>query len=320
MSVLFRNALEGVRRYYVGMHTTSGCMRIKQRKKRHSDAGYEKAIEVAKAKGVKIPMMRVDQKKMRLHVKQNAIFGFLLAISLTTFGVDCDFRGQLSIQGTVTTLSDEWDGNAGIQYVPKLSLGRLLPNSHLIDGEISLFGYLRTDEKIASENLRLYRLNARYATTQSEFRLGLQKINFGPAQMLRSLMWFDHLDPTDPMNIADGVWGLRYRYDFLNNANIWLWGMYGNSDPKGYEMFGSVDDKPEFGGRAQTPVPLGEIALTFHSRTANNGADDFHETRYALDGRWDILVGAWFEAVVQYQDIASPAKYTQMLKIGRAHV
>jgi hypothetical protein len=52
----------------------------------------------------------------------------------------------------------------------------------------------------------------------------LQKINFGSASMLRPLMWFDQMDPRDPLQLTDGVWGLLGRYYFLNNANIWLVG------------------------------------------------------------------------------------------------
>ena len=68
----------------------------------------------------------------------------------------------------------------------------------------------------------------RYSSDQFELRLGLQKINFGSASMLRPLMWFDQMDPRDPLHLTDGVWGLLARYYFLNNANIWLWGLYGN--------------------------------------------------------------------------------------------
>jgi len=181
-----------------------------------------------------------------------------------------------------------------------------------------LHGFQQTGEEITADNLGLYRLNARYATPQSELQVGLQKINFGPAQLLRSLMWFDRLNPTDPLKIAEGVWGLRYRYIFLNNANIWLWGLYGNDEPKGWEAYGSVKDKPELGARFQAPVPYGELALTAHYRSVENPEIDqqFAEKRLALDGRWDIVIGAWFEAVVQHQEIASPYHYTEMVTLG----
>jgi len=240
----------------------------------------------------------------------------VLIVPILTFAAERDFKGQLSLQGLGTHFSENWDGDAGLRYIPCLMLSQPISENRLFDAEISLNGFLQTGEKITDDNIELYRLAVRYATTQSEIQLGLQKINFGPAQLLRSLMWFDRLNPTDPLQIAAGVWGLRYRYNFLNNTNIWLWGLCGNSDPKGLETYGSVKTKPEFGGRVQTPVPRGEIALTGHTRILNNSIRNFRENRIAFDGRWDILVGTWIEAVVQHQEIASPYHYTKMLTLG----
>jgi len=227
-------------------------------------------------------------------------------------------RGQLSTQLTRRYSDDEWLVNAGIQYIPQLRLSQTISSVNIFDLELSYHSFVHTDQKVSRDNLKLYRFNARYATEQSETQVGLQKINFGPAQLLRSLRWFDRLDPRDPTKITEGVYGLRYRYNFLNNANIWLWGLYGNDETKGYEITPTASKKPEFGGRFQAPVPMGEMAMTFHSRQVENTESDriFRENRFALDGRWDVFIGAWFEAVVQHQDIASPSNYTKMLTLG----
>lgn len=241
---------------------------------------------------------------------------FLLYSQIPLSAADVDLLGQFSLQGLGKHVSNRWDGEIGLRYIPRFLFSRPVAENRIIDTEISLNGFLQTGDEITVDNIELYRLTARYATTQSEIQLGLQKINFGPAQLLRSLMWFDRLNPTDPLRIAAGVWGLRYRYIFLNNANVWLWGLFGNGEPKGMETYGSVKTKPEFGGRVQTPVPRGEIALTGHTRTLSNSSRNFRENRIAFDGRWDIVVGAWVEAVVQYQEIASPYHYTKMLTLG----
>ena len=122
--------------------------------------------------------------------------------------------------------------------------------------------------------------------------------------LLRSLRWFDRLDPRDPLQLTDGVYALRFRYNALNNANLWLWGLYGNDDTKGYETLPTASGEPEFGGRLQFPVPYGEVAGTFHTRRVNAStveSQDFTENRFALDGRWDIEIGLWFESVFQQQ-------------------
>jgi hypothetical protein len=99
-----------------------------------------------------------------------------------------------------------------------------------------------------------------------------------------------------------------------------LWGLYGNDELKGYEMLKTLDDGVEFGGRMQLPVPSGEAALTFHRRTVTAPApfvDDFPEYRYGLDGRWDIEVGLWAEAVlIQQESPYVPFEWRQMLTLG----
>jgi hypothetical protein len=129
--------------------------------------------------------------------------------------------------------------------------------------------------------------------------LGLQKINFGSAKMFRPLMWFDKLDPRDPLQLTDGVWGLLGRYYFQNNANIWLWGLYGNKDTKGWEILPVKKQRPEAGGRVQLPVPHGETALSYHFRTIDATSlspDEIGEHRWGFDTRLDVVVGLWFEA------------------------
>ncbi|MCP4397280.1 MAG: hypothetical protein GY801_08290, partial [bacterium] len=124
------------------------------------------------------------------------------------------------------------------------------------------------------------------------------------AQLLRSLQWFDRVDPRDPLALTDGVYAVRFRYNALNNANLWLWGLYGNDEPKGYELLPSADDVPEFGGRFQYPLFTGEFAATVHAREVNGSAlqiADFRENRIALDGRWEKTIGMWFETVLQQQ-------------------
>jgi len=201
----------------------------------------------------------------------------------------------------------------GMRYIPDMRVSHPLAEGKYIDGEISLnlftWAPFNSMEDFGDNaDLKLYRLWARYATSQLEMRLGLQKINFGPAKILRSLMWFDRVDVRDPLGLTDGVYGLLGRYYFLNNANIWVWGLYGNDELKGLETFKTDEDRLEFGGRFQHPVPRGEIAFSFHRRYLDS--EDWKrkmaprpelakgsENRYGIDGNWDIGVGLWFEAV-----------------------
>ena len=237
-------------------------------------------------------------------------------------GVEYDFLGQLSGWTIESGNKDAWNNNSGLRYIPRLIVEQSINDDSFLDIEGSFNGYLASNSGNSAEksDLELYRLKLRFATTQTETRIGLQKINFGPALLLRSLRWFDRLDPRDPLQLTDGVYALRFRYNALNNSNFWLWSLYGNDDIRGYETLPTSPGKPEFGGRFQYPVPYGELAATFHTRNVDasllNGRD-FTENRFALDGRWDIEIGFWFESVLQQQKADFlPYEWSKMMTLG----
>jgi len=219
----------------------------------------------------------------------------------------------------------------GLRYIPTFSLAKTFEQDFALDLEFSLNAYGTTrfhavDDIRTDGEINPYRLWFRFATSQFEARIGLQKINFGSAMLLRPLMWFDRIDPRDPLQLTDGVYGLLFRYYFLNNANVWFWGLLGNDEPKGWEVLASVKDIPEFGGRIQIPLANGEAAVTYHHREIETkgllqpiALDTSHipENRYALDGKWDIGVGIWFEAAMVHQNTqALPYPWQRAFNVG----
>lgn len=196
----------------------------------------------------------------------------------------------------------------GGRYIPTAYYGMGSSGKRLLDFEASVnisgtFAFHPFDTSYSDGSIKAYRLWMRYSADQFELRLGLQKINFGSASILRPLMWFDRMDPRDPLHLTDGVWALLARYYFLNNANIWIWGLYGNNDPTGWEIVPSNKNIPEFGGRIQIPVPLGEAAFSYHHRTADNtgiagfdqSIEKIPEDRIGFDVKLDLKTGFWLE-------------------------
>jgi hypothetical protein len=199
-----------------------------------------------------------------------------------------------------------------LRYQPDLSMAVALGGRWKLDGEASLDihaagsapGWRSPD---FSGAIKPYRLWLRLSSQRFEARLGLQKINFGSATIFRPLMWFDALDLRDPLQISYGVYGLLLRYYFKNNANLWLWGLYGNQGTKGWETRPTAEHTPEFGARFQAPLFSGEAGLTFHRRRLAPGGVDGepvrrNEERFALDGKWDLGIGLWVESAFSRQD------------------
>jgi hypothetical protein len=233
----------------------------------------------------------------------------MLVITLPAIGQNSlEFRGQLSAYGAYNPDSD-LDVLLGGRYIPELTYSHGLRNNNSLDfmASANIYGSLLTrpfDANTADGDVQPYRIWARYTGGQYEIRAGLQKINFGSAAVLRPLQWFDEIDPRDPLQLTNGVYALLGRYYFMNNANVWLWMLYGNEKTRGFEAVPSNENVPEFGGRFQYPVPAGEVALSYHHRTADTrdvtGLPAYKkvpENRIGLDGKWDVEVGLWFEAV-----------------------
>ena len=268
-------------------------------------------------------------KNLRLHII------FLLSIILV----------QLQAQDSIFKLKGQVDAYAGInfsnpvqlqtgaRFMPVLSIGKTFRNNLKFDSELSFDSYLNyhfagSVNDISDSKIKPYRLWVRLSTERFELRAGLQKINFGSASMLRPLMWFDHIDPRDPLQLTDGVYGLLGRYYFQNNANAWLWVLWGNDKTRGWETVPSERKIPEYGGRMQFPVPKGELALSYHHRTANlagvleptliHGSSTYREDRIGLDGKWDIGPGLWAEYSLTHSspDTAYFQPWTKLFTLG----
>ncbi len=201
----------------------------------------------------------------------------------------------------------------GLRYLPEVRLSIPTSGEYAFDAEASINGFASVnarpfDPPDVDARIKPYRGFVRLSSSQFEVRAGLQKISFGSATLLRPLMWFDRVDPRDPLELTDGVYGLLARYYFRNNVNVWAWGLLGNSSPKGWEQLGSVRWKPELGGRAQIPLPRGEAAATYHHRTVDYShvikipemLDEQEEDRLGLDAKVDVGIGLWVEGTLTH--------------------
>lgn len=243
------------------------------------------------------------------------------------------FQGQV-IGWTNLNFQDEVSSQLGIRYIPELAVSWKINDTWKLDADLSVNSYgvgtLYRKDFNTDADLSPYRMWVRISSDQFFLRAGLQKINFGSGSILRPLMWFDQIDPRDPLQLTDGVYGLLARYYFLNNANIWLWGLYGNKNTRGWDFLPTAENSPEFGGRIQVPAGPGEIALSYHHRKIGEDSifnpasmaylnyPGFDQERIGLDGKWDIGIGVWFENSVKYNNdfIVSGQKWTNQLSLG----
>jgi hypothetical protein len=255
----------------------------------------------------------------------------VLLFSSIVFSQSYHISGQLSSWGTMN-FEQPKSGALGIRYLPSITYSQALHKNFYLDINTTFHTYgsglFHSDKDFELNHLlKFYRLWIRLSSSQFEVRIGLQKINFGSAVLLRPLMWFDRLDPRDPLQLTDGVYGALVRYYFLNNTNIWAWGLLGNSKTKGWELFGTSKKQPEFGGRLQVPFLKGEGGITFHHSRLNLSETQFviypsneeisPENRIGIDGKWNIAIGFWLEAVlIQHKNLPVFPSYRKLFTTG----
>lgn len=267
-------------------------------------------------------MKRLSMKKPR----------YILLIFFLT-GYSAVNSQELSLSGMANAwigagYSDSWTEQFGARYIPEFEFILPVKQKLSFEGEfsgsfVSSYTNPSSEDKLYYK-AKPYRMWLKLSGNQFEVRAGLQKINFGSASILRPLMWFDQLDPRDPLQLTDGVYGVLGRYYTLNNTNIWLWGLYGNKT-KGWEAYETRKGTVEFGGRLQFPVPGAEIGLTYHHRTGHIEYNDpmagmidydIPENRFAIDIRANLAIGLWIENAVSIMDNPLSYKYSNMLTLG----
>lgn len=222
----------------------------------------------------------------------------LLAITLPLGAYSITLQHYGSLQARLFDTTTAYRVATQALYRPQLSATIASLDAASIDSEVayqvrSSF-QLQNSAGDADIKGEFYRAWLRYSGAQYEARIGLQKINFGAALMLRPLQWFDTIIPTDPAKNTQGVYALLGRYYMLNNANFWLWLINPDEDNQSIS-FAHNDDGIAWGGRAQYPLPLGEAALSYLHRGLSHTTYDT-EQRLGFDWRGDIGIGLWLEA------------------------
>ena len=249
--------------------------------------------------------MERRDRHLRINKLKFSILFVLISLSLVyaeDSNLNIQWKGQASVIHA-SSLSGPFDESpTTIRYIPQLRLDYQSSASTRLgfDAAVDVYNYSLGDSLVKMDG-ELYRFTFRYDTPRTQVRVGLQKINFGPARMLRVLQWFDQLDPRDPLALSRGVWAAMGRYYFESGANVRLWTMADAPDP-GRDTYTPNNDMPiDIGGRLEYPIPAGTLGITLHSMGVA-GSDVIQEERAAFDLRVDAIVGLWTEVMYSHSD------------------
>tara|TARA_S200000501_G_scaffold67635_3_gene59202 strand:- start:18695 stop:19774 length:1080 start_codon:yes stop_codon:yes gene_type:complete len=206
-------------------------------------------------------------------------------------------EGMLTLSSlTSNNIPNNWAPyESSISYIPTVSIIKELSNQTMFDIEWSY--YLKRDyagDSLYNNFEKQHRLWARYSSEKLEARFGLQKIIFGPTQILRPLSWFDTFDVKDPTGRTNGVNAFRLKLFPSNNVSIWSW------------LIKSELNTLSLGGRTELSSTIGEFGFTLHLDPSSSNQfigqtqtfiKDSH-SRIAIDYRYDGFIGFWNESVL----------------------
>ncbi len=219
-------------------------------------------------------------------------------------------KGQFWINGLHNTDApiDQPSFETNVGYIPTFSFFKGMSSDQLVDME---WAY-RLDRSYSGQSLlhnngSHHRYWVRYSNEKLEARLGLQKIIFGPSQVLRTLSWFDTINLMDPTGQTDGVQAFRLRWFPSNSLSLWSWAI--NSD----------QDILSYGSRAELSSSAGEWGLTYHeepTKSLQKGQNSISRlgphSRLGVDYRYDGFIGFWNESAL----ISSDKSKITMMTVG----
>jgi hypothetical protein len=236
-------------------------------------------------------------------------FNVLILFCLAAVGMWAQNGFESSGQASAYSVVSPWQDKkltTGFRFLPGLRYHGKAREVQL-DAEVS--AHLFAHEAIfplddqPTAGLQPYRFWVRLADSTRSLRIGLQQINFGSATILRPLMWFDRVNPLDPLSLTEGVWSALGQVYFKNNANLWLWVNLPSDKLRVWDIFPSSLRFPEAGGRIQWPVTKGEMGVAANFRAVEmpdsqiqlTGHEHALQYKIGVDGRWDVGPGLWYE-------------------------
>ena len=228
-------------------------------------------------------------------MKKNIITTIVFIFNQFIFAQNYSFKGKIWYSGlTSNDIPENYSSiESKLGSITTFSIFSKLINNQLIDFEyahkidqiysgdsiinvdtvnISLFNNeLAYNDKLGEP----YRFWIRYSNEKVEARLGLQKITFGPGQILRNLSWFDNIDLTDLTGQIDGVKAFRLKWFPSNTISFWSW-----------SILNKVDSL-SFGIRSEFSHISGEWGIAYYADQKKN---------IGLDYRYDGYFGLWSES------------------------
>ena len=210
-------------------------------------------------------------------------------------------RNLFSLDGSQAWRSSHPEQSLKLLWQPELDYTIGSFDRARFSSSLSSQSYLTGLEDKPELDTKLYRAWGKVDFSAISLCLGLQRINFGTADLIRPQQWFDRLSPLDKSEETEGVVAALGSIALGSTGKMMLWAIRSEDECRGNEFIPSLPDMVEPGARLELPAGPVFTGLSYHYRKA--GTSSFPETeehRLGFDLRWDGLFGAWLESSGSY--------------------
>ena len=243
---------------------------------------------------------------VRYCLNPKALCLWVLTLSLGGLAAEAQSINHFALEAAQSWLNESPQQDYRLLWRPEINLDIFSVDTGSIKASLSSQSQYIPANLSPGISTKLYRawISADYHA--NSVRIGLQRLNFGTASLIRPMQWFDRLNPLDKSEETEGVKAIVTNFNLGAVSRLQIWTVLGEDRPKGNESFASKEDAIEPGARLELPLGRIQTGLAYHTRKLEQTAlvPDSREHRLGLDLRWDGLFGLWLESSASLFDHA----------------
>ena len=210
-----------------------------------------------------------------------------------------------------------------VKYLPDINQDIITLNTVIMDVFAAYdldYRILKKQKAVGEIDGNIHRLGFRATNDKFEFVLGKQKINFGEAQVLRVINWYDTVDYFDISSYTQGTWSILTKFYPDWESALWGWYNKTNTHESDSDFEFNKIEECDFGFRYERDFSKFSSGLSFEKIGRDSSIQGRYKGRkFAFDLKVDTYIGLWTEMqryTVEKSDMFEEARQNTCVMTG----